>query len=1269
MSADHTHALLVGLGVLPGAEGVRAFAAHYDARSFAGRGPEVEALDRWLQGDQNQLLVVAPAGLGKSALVFRWAQALVQRGQLPVWLPVSSRFGTASSAAVRALLSARLKALGATSTGDWTDAAASHDAIVIVDGLDEASDRGIEDDLRALATTGARVVVTARSLVDRDAASWRMHLGWPDALLVEPGPLSRAEVTELFADPAEAAEAMRATGGDPLELELRRGNNSSSPLPPEDVDASPVLDSLACAVGPISSELLSRVAGLPVADVEQILRRVARAVVINPEGGISFAHPRLAYQRVDALNDDTRAHIDLRFAVMIREEVGRLMSGAEPNASTPYVLTGCGPHLARVDASVEERDRLVDPRWLEVWEVVYGGTSGFLASLVEIWQEVDRQQQEQWSDERATLQFRYAVIAQLLGGVESSLDPGARAQSVRLGLRSQRAAIASLTTITDLWRHREAVRALVRVLDERGFDLLLATVQLRSDPRWPATEMMQRLIALGLEQEALLWLDAREPLDVITSAVACFPHLSDSARGVAATAIRNALQGLDPQADVMEALVTGAGVLSDVERNRWLAEGQALVADDDESLYWDSRNDERDPRLVLAEALATAGDRTATRALLERVHQCPYPFGESSGAPGPEVVQSIAVCAQTLDDASLRTLAHSMGTDGFARTLRLVEAGLDPEQRLEPWIAGLGQADAALIRRAASSVPSRALASRTLALVRQCTVEPTLYANGYALHNGLLWALGRLASLLTPSQCREALELVCDRIEGHDVPTVRWWHIGHALVPLLASADDATVAAAVMARALGRIEQTPPLCAFPRWEQVWNEAEQREYLRALLRARPVAQAPRWCELVTAFASKSSGEVASQAAATAVDLALEAKAWRLAAQAAGLAGHAQWKRVAARLTEANTAKVSVAWPLSDLLGAAPSAEASAEIARIAWATPRQTAAMGCATELLAALPQDEAESVATTVLDGPGWRGGYRGLPPRARARAVKERRAQLEAQDWRGLAQWIVDLGDVHEVDVSDDRRVLVEHLRRALPDAPDASALADAPHSPWTELAIVLGRLEVDELNEFEEHICDRGPKNLIHVYFSRLTQLGQTARARRVLGRVFDAESGGVLGLRYLLTFATSLAELEPFFEHHADYVSYGWVLQGIRDRDWHEEYAVRARQWSPTHRLLIWDALWDALSEPLRRSLRPALHQTLAQDLNEGHGARHAWWERLDISERRTLWLREYGAGRARCAHPNLGVSVRPSAALGLIDRHAQALTTVMRWFVRG
>jgi hypothetical protein len=165
---------------------------------FGGRDTALRTLDDWLAGTTPYLLLAAPAGRGKSALLVRWLDGLQARnGVALAFVPVSIRFGTNLEHAFYAALAARLAFLHGddvpaspeTSTAVYRGLVAGYLAqplpdgrtlLVVLDGLDEAGDwQAGADFLPSDLPARVRVIVSARYLAgDADAIPWLRRLNW-----------------------------------------------------------------------------------------------------------------------------------------------------------------------------------------------------------------------------------------------------------------------------------------------------------------------------------------------------------------------------------------------------------------------------------------------------------------------------------------------------------------------------------------------------------------------------------------------------------------------------------------------------------------------------------------------------------------------------------------------------------------------------------------------------------------------------------------------------------------------------------------------------------------------------------------------------------------------------------------------------------------------------------------------------------------------------------------------------------------------------------
>jgi hypothetical protein len=153
------------------------------------------------------LLLTAPAGAGKSALLIRWIAVLNQQSQWsPVFIPISIGFDTnRPDVFFGALANALSELLGKDlpiPAGDhllfyrhtvidlldsWP--AAAPNCIVIADGLDEAAGWQLDTSvLPPRPKPNLRIVVSAREMANTDASIWMRRVGWT---------LDRSDVEEM----------------------------------------------------------------------------------------------------------------------------------------------------------------------------------------------------------------------------------------------------------------------------------------------------------------------------------------------------------------------------------------------------------------------------------------------------------------------------------------------------------------------------------------------------------------------------------------------------------------------------------------------------------------------------------------------------------------------------------------------------------------------------------------------------------------------------------------------------------------------------------------------------------------------------------------------------------------------------------------------------------------------------------------------------------------------------------------------------------------
>lgn len=245
---------------------------------FGGRDNALAQLEQWrIQADATpRLLLTAPAGRGKSALLVRWSAALQSQLDVAVvFMPISIRFSTNQENDTFSLLATRLAHLygkqiperwGNFPASTWRRLVAEYlqeplpdgrSLLLIIDGLDEAAWEPGADLFPLQLPERVRLVVSARYRGGEEAgpAPWLRRLGWdrfPQLVVtMELQALTQAgvkDVLERMGCPLDelglnvdlVTELYRLSEGDPLLVELyvkelwQRGEMAAR-LQPEDL--------------------------------------------------------------------------------------------------------------------------------------------------------------------------------------------------------------------------------------------------------------------------------------------------------------------------------------------------------------------------------------------------------------------------------------------------------------------------------------------------------------------------------------------------------------------------------------------------------------------------------------------------------------------------------------------------------------------------------------------------------------------------------------------------------------------------------------------------------------------------------------------------------------------------------------------------------------------------------------------------------------------------------------------------------------------------
>ncbi len=223
--------------------------------AFGGRDQEIQFLNSWLQdeGAPNRLLMTAPTGRGKSALLVRWTEELRRTVVGECWqivfVPISLRFNTNRPSVFYESFASRLVEIDGkpiqNPVGDpegfYTGiiaqklgelAETNQKILIVIDGVDEAL--GQKFDMTIFPVTlpvTMKIIVSARELLgDHGANGWKKRLEWDGGIRVstiELTTLDRAGIDGVLKsivigdfEPSVIDRLMELTAGEPLLVRL-----------------------------------------------------------------------------------------------------------------------------------------------------------------------------------------------------------------------------------------------------------------------------------------------------------------------------------------------------------------------------------------------------------------------------------------------------------------------------------------------------------------------------------------------------------------------------------------------------------------------------------------------------------------------------------------------------------------------------------------------------------------------------------------------------------------------------------------------------------------------------------------------------------------------------------------------------------------------------------------------------------------------------------------------------------------------------------------
>jgi hypothetical protein len=426
---------------------------------FGGRTEEISILNNWLIDDNSKpyMLLIESAGSGKSALVAQWAFKIATQKKADVVLvPISIRFGTAQKGSCFSLFGQRLRYLrgkqsifpqdpsfwiGEISISIREDRLSSMPPLLIIlDGIDEATDWRIDKDIRLPPFIGKRVkiLISGRSLADCSMEDWQQRLavkGISEFLsLTKLNTSDIRTILELKTSKniplldlnSLSNQLFRLSNGDPLLLRFyidaivgtstdKSFLNSSdlnsinpgltnffkrwwsdhlrlwgSDAVLREKNTLAVISILACALGPLSIDdilWLGSIYKLNKLDLQDfIIPILGRFIVGNSKVGYTFCHPKLNYFfRDDILSISERKTWESMFLQYGEYTITAIKRGKmDAKCISPYIVRYYGAHLVQSNSKINLFTDLVTKDWLNAWKFIDYHYFGFLSDVEKV---------------------------------------------------------------------------------------------------------------------------------------------------------------------------------------------------------------------------------------------------------------------------------------------------------------------------------------------------------------------------------------------------------------------------------------------------------------------------------------------------------------------------------------------------------------------------------------------------------------------------------------------------------------------------------------------------------------------------------------------------------------------------------------------------------------------------------------------------------------------------------------------------------------------